>query len=91
MAQNWYITVFGFIFLIFVATTLFSVIKRSLNQVWKVKPGKQKGLIKGLRTRFQSVLVIVIAGVLIMIGILTEGMRAVVGDYIYQMPAPTGK
>jgi membrane protein len=85
MAQNWYITVFGFIFLIFVATTLFSVIKRSLNQVWKVKPGKQKGLIKGLRTRFQSVLVIVIAGVLIMIGILTEGMRAVVGDYIYEI------
>src|SRR5215218_5780733 len=77
LAQNWYITIAGFIFLIFVATTLFNVIKRSLNQLWKIKPGKQKGILRGLRTRFQSVLVIVIAGVLFMIGIFTEGARAV--------------
>lgn len=85
VAQNGYITFFGFVFLIFVATTLFSVIKRSLNQVWKVKPGEQKGIMKGLRTRIQSVLVIVGAGVLIMIGILTEGFRALVGKYIFEI------
>lgn len=85
LAQNWYITIAGFIFLIFVATTLFSVIKRSLNQLWKINPGKQKGIIKGLRTRIQSVLVIVVAGILFMVGILTEGMRAVIGNYISEI------
>ena len=35
IAQNWYISIGGFIFLIFVATTLFNIIKHSLNQVWK--------------------------------------------------------
>src|SRR5215213_7388204 len=46
LAQNWYIALAGFIFLIFVATTLFSVIKRSLNQLWKIKPDHEKGILK---------------------------------------------
>ena len=33
LAQNWYVTIGGFIFLLFVATTLFTVIKNSINQV----------------------------------------------------------
>jgi membrane protein len=45
LAENWYITIAGFIFLIFVATTLFSVIKRSINQLWKIKPDHQKGIL----------------------------------------------
>src|SRR5687768_11665512 len=57
IAQNWYITIFGFVFLTFVATTLFSVIKRSINQLWKIRPHQQKG-IRRLRTRFHSILVI---------------------------------
>jgi membrane protein len=85
IAQNWYITIVGFIFLIFVATTLFSIIKRSINQVWKIRPVRQKGFFKGLRTRFQSVMVIVIAGILFIIGIFIEGMQAVVGKYIFEV------
>ena len=52
LAQNGYATAAGFIFLVFVATTLFSVIKRSLNQVWKISPQAGKGFLKGLRNRF---------------------------------------
>ena len=85
LAQNWYITIAGFIFLIFVATTLFSVIKRSINQLWKIKPDHEKGILKGMRTRFHSALVILIAGILFMIGVLTEGTQAVVGKYIYEI------
>src|SRR5262245_57633381 len=29
LAQNWYVTIIGFLFLVFVATTLFTVIKNS--------------------------------------------------------------
>jgi membrane protein len=85
IAQNWYIAIGGFIFLIFVATTLFSVIKRSLNQVWKIRPNQQKGIIRRLQSRFQSVLVIIVAGILFVIGIFIEGMQAVVGKYIFQI------
>lgn len=82
LAENWYITIAGFIFLIFVATTLFSVIKRSINQLWKIKPDHEKGIIKNLRTRFHSVLVIVIAAFLFLIGLFIEGTQAIVGKYI---------
>ena len=85
IAQNWYITIVGFIFLIFVATTLFSIIKRSINQVWKIRPVRQKGFFKGLRTRFQSVMVILIAGILFVAGIFIEGMQAIVGKYIFEI------
>jgi membrane protein len=85
IAQNWYITFIGFVFLIFVATTLFSVITRSLNQLWKIRPIKEKGIIKGLRGRFHSVLVIIIAGILFIAGIFIEGLQAVVGKYIFEI------
>ena len=84
IAENWYITIFGFIFLIFVATTLFSVIKRSINQLWKIKPHRQKG-IRRLRTRAHSIIVIVFAGLLFMIGILTEGTQAIIGKYVSEI------
>ena len=85
LAQNWYITIAGFIFLIFVATTLFSVIKRSINQLWKIKPDQEKGILKGMRTRLHSALVILIAGILFMVGVLIEGTQAVVGNYIHEL------
>src|SRR5687767_13182416 len=37
LAHNWYVTIGGFIFLLFVATTLFKIIKGSINQIWKIK------------------------------------------------------
>jgi membrane protein len=82
LAENWYITIAGFIFLIFVATTLFSVIKRSINQLWKIKPDHQKWILKNLRTRLHSVMMIVIAAILFLIGVFIEGTQAIVGKYI---------
>lgn len=84
LAQNWYITIGGFIFLLFVATTLFKVIKSSLNQLWRVRPQRKQGMLTGLRSRIQSLLVILLAGVLFVIGILTEGVRAFIGNYIFE-------
>ena len=84
LAQNWYVTIGGFIFLLFVATTLFTVIKNSINQVWRVRPHRKKGVFKGLHTRIQSLLVIMVAGVLFVIGILAEALRAFIGNYIFE-------
>ena len=85
LAQNGYATAAGFIFLVFVATTLFSVIKRSLNQVWKISPQAGKGFLKGLRNRFLSVLVIITAGLLFVFGLLTETLQAFIGKYIFEI------
>jgi membrane protein len=82
LAKNWYVTVGGFVFLIFVATTLFAVIKSSLNQLWNIKVVHKRSLWVRMRTRFLSVVVIIIAGVLFVIGLLAEGVQAFLGGYI---------
>ena len=38
LATNTYIAIGGFIFLLFVVTTLFKVIKDSINQLWEIQP-----------------------------------------------------
>ncbi len=85
LARNWYITVGGFIFLLFVATTLFKIIKSSLNQLWKVKVVRKRGLWRGLQSRLQSIIVILIAGVLFVISILAEAAQAFLGHYIFEV------
>ncbi len=84
LAQNWYITIGGFIFLLFVATTLFKVIKSSVNELWRIRPQRKQGVWKSLQGRVQSLLVILLAGVLFVIGLLSEGARAFIGNYIFE-------
>lgn len=83
LAYNWFVTITGFIFLAFVATTLFKVIKGSLNQVWRIKRSGKSSLWFNLRTRFQSVLVILVAAILFVIGLLTAAVQAFLGKYIF--------
>lgn len=84
LAQNWYIIIGGFIFLLFIATTLFKIIKSSVNQVWKIKPESKRGILRSLGSRVQSVLVILFAGVLFMAGLLAEGIQAFIGNYVFE-------
>ncbi|HVG41427.1 MAG TPA: YihY/virulence factor BrkB family protein [Chitinophagaceae bacterium] len=84
MAQNPLITIGGFIFLMFVATTLFKVIKSSLNQVWKIKAIRKHTLYAALNTRWRSFFVILVAGILFVIGLLAEAMQAYLGKYLYE-------
>lgn len=85
LAQNWWIIIGGFIFLLFVATTLFKIIQGSINQVWKIRPIQRKGFVKTMRARVQAVAVIMVAGLLFVIGLIAEGAQAFVGKYIFEI------
>lgn len=85
LASNRWIIIGGFIFLLFVATTLFKVIKSSINQVWKVRPVHRLGFGKTMKSRLQSIVVILVAGLLFVIGLLAEGAQAFVGKYIFEV------
>jgi membrane protein len=85
LAQNWWIIIGGFIFLLFVATTLFKIIKSSINQVWKIKAIQKQGLAKNLGSRARSVAVILGAGLLFIVGLLAEAMQAFIGKYIFEI------
>src|SRR5690349_2759753 len=72
IATNPLATIIGFLFIIFVATTLFQVIKNSLNQLWdlRVEAGKSVKLL--LWMRIKELVIILAAGVLFLIVIFLE-------------------
>jgi membrane protein len=77
----------GFVFLLFVATTLFEVIKNSMNQLWQIRQRRHRGLLFLLLYRAKSVGIIVLAGILFSAALLgdTRGwaLREWGGGFIY--------
>jgi membrane protein len=83
LAENFWITIGGFIFLLFVATTLFKVIKGSLNQLWKIRSIGKRSFYQIIISRFNAIVVIIFAGVLFSIGLFIEAVQAFLGHYIF--------
>lgn len=80
----------GFLFLLFVATTLFSVIKNSLDQIWNIKVKAHPGLLFYLKLRGRSLVIILLAGLLFIILIFIESMQAILGDYFNYLGMEAG-
>lgn len=83
--QSWYITVFGFVFLMFVATTLFDVIKNSLGQIWDIRVRPEMGFVFKLKYRLHSLVIIFLAGLLFLAGMFFEGIQSLLGESIDQL------
>src|SRR3954465_14902704 len=58
LAKNWFLVAGGFVFLMFVATTLFKVIKDSINQLWNVKSTTEQPFKFKLEKRAVSLVII---------------------------------
>ena len=63
LAQNWYVAVLGLVFLVFIATTLFKVIRNTLNDIWNVRP-EQAGFLYDLKVRGKSLAIIFVTALL---------------------------
>jgi membrane protein len=91
LASNWYIAIAVFIFLLFVATTVFSVIKNSLNQIWNISVKEKPGILFNLRLRARSLAIILAAGILFLAGIFMDGFELIAGNYLEKIwPAWAG-
>lgn len=84
-SDSWFVIVLGFIFLVFVSTTLFSVIKNSLNQIWQINVKEHPGMLFLLSTRARSLAVILLAGILFFADILFETFEVIAGNYINEI------
>lgn len=62
----------GFFFLLFVATTLFEIVKNTMNQLWKLRLKQRQGLGFILFTRLRSVGIILLAGILFSVVVLGD-------------------
>ncbi|TCD02136.1 YihY/virulence factor BrkB family protein [Pedobacter frigidisoli] len=80
--QPWYITTLSFVFFFFVATTLFNVIKNSLEQIWNIGHNEHKKIINTLKSRAISVTIILLVGILFFVGLLADSVQAYIGAYL---------
>lgn len=85
LTYNWAATIFGFLFLTFVATTLFKVIKSSLNQIWDLPARKHQKAITTLGSRLQSLVVILSTGLLFSVAVFIEALQAFIGSYFFRL------
>lgn len=84
-SQNNYVIIPGFIFLIFVATTLFKVIKDSFEQIWELKRREKESLVANLGSRLKSFAVILLVGILFFAELLLRSIETISGDYIQKI------
>lgn len=82
LQNNRFTTIAIFVFLIFVATTLFKVIKSSLNQIWNIRVTAKRGIGLLLQSRLHAIAVILFAGVLFVAVLILDGIQAWLGKYI---------
>lgn len=79
LTYSWPATVAGFIFLGFIATTLFKVIRDSVNQIWEVKANMGK-VLNTIESRLQSLLLILATGLFFSAGVIVEMIQVFVGN-----------
>ena len=85
LAHNWPATIGGFVFLLFIATTLFKVVRSSISQIWEIPIQHHKKLLRTLQSRVKSLVVIVFTGLLFSLGLLIEALQVIVGDYFFKV------
>ncbi len=81
LSEDLLITAIGFVFLMFVATTLFAVIRNSLDQIWGIRIRPHSGILFKLKYRLRSLMIILLAGFLFFLGLLTEGFQVFLAHY----------
>jgi membrane protein len=82
LAQTWPVGIILFIFLLFVSTTLLSVIRSSLNQLWMIRIPVKENFLQSMLGRLRSLIVIGAAGILFLAGLMAESAHAFLGTYI---------
>lgn len=89
--HNWLATSITFVFFIFVATTLFNVIKNSVEQIWSIGQNEKPGFLFTLKNRGRSMIIILLAGILFFVGLVTDSIQALISVYLNESSPNLGK
>jgi membrane protein len=80
--SNWWITIAGSIFFLFVATTLLGVIKLAIQKIWHIKPKSKLHLKYYSRERLTQIGFILFTGVLFFLALFIDASVGVSLDYL---------
>lgn len=90
LVNGWLDIVVGSLFMLFVATTLFRVIKNSMNQLWMIRVKPLRKLRTSLTGRLRSIGLILFTGILFVTGGLLESLQLLFGKNISQLFPSSG-
>jgi membrane protein len=82
LVSSWWAVAGGSVFMVFVATTLFRVIKNSFNQIWMIRHKQKQTFGMAMAARFKSLLLILFTGFLLVAGITLETFKTLFGEYL---------
>jgi membrane protein len=85
LVSSWWAITAGSLFMVFVATTLFRVIKNSFNQLWMIRVDPEQQFRVSVKSRFKSLLLILFTGLLFVTGVVLEALQVLFGKYIDEM------
>lgn len=90
LADNLPLAIGGFVFLLFVATTLFKVLQSSINQIWMIRRTGVQKFRMAYRSRIKSTLVIIFTGLLFLATLFAESLKLLFGKYIHEVLPGSG-
>ncbi len=91
LANSWLFAILMFVFLLFVSTTLFIIIRNSINQLWCIKLNSGSGFYFNLKQRAKALGIISSGGVLLFIAFVFEGLRLFLENKLqYNIPLLNG-
>lgn len=81
----WYVTVGGFIFLLFVATNLLNIIKKAINQLWRIRKNRKRKIKYSLKERLIALVLILSIGFIFIISLLLDTSVAFLQGYLEEL------
>jgi membrane protein len=85
------VTWVGFGFLVFVATTLFTIIQHSLNQLWQIRPKRNSHQLSlALRERVRSLVILLATAVLSLLAFAADAALGLFATLIHDFDATFG-
>lgn len=83
-------TIIGFVIFIITSTTFFTILQKSLNNIWGIKAKPSSGILKNLYDRLLSLGLILSLGFILLISLLVDAALAILNDYLTRvLPALT--
>jgi len=73
--SSWIAATVGFLFMLFVVTTLFNVVRITLNTIWNIQTKEQAGIIYHFKLRLKSLLVIAFAGIIVSVQLMASALQ----------------
>lgn len=80
--NNWWVITIGSLFMLFVATTLFIVIKNSLDDIWQVKTREHPGILFNIYNRLRSFAIILLIGILFFANLFFKSIEILGVGYV---------